>query len=260
MVVVTDGVTHALEAVELDRFNKNAPTQMRQKFCDKTIADYVDVLDDDRELPPITVYYDDISSDYWIIDGWHRFYAHDNFKAHSIDCVIVDCTARGAIEMALSVNSDHGLPLTLADRQHKVEIALEDDEWGRLSDRDLSKLCKVTRRLVKKVRAAQLEDVDEPSDMEPEEQEEFPVAPSANGVLTPKPITDVGWAEEPSDLTAPTPKPSKNGKKGNNPTQNKALQDKWFAWVRAMDKAGYMRKYIEKETDAISEIMKPIWG
>ena len=55
---------------------------------------------------------------------------------------------------ALSANATHGQPRTNADKRRSVELAF--DEWPKLSDREIARICAVNPSLVADVRKAKV--------------------------------------------------------------------------------------------------------
>jgi DNA repair exonuclease SbcCD ATPase subunit len=52
----------------------------------------------------------------------------------------------------MSANAKHGARRTNADKRHAVLMALEDEEYKRLSDHEIAELCRVTQPFVSKIR------------------------------------------------------------------------------------------------------------
>jgi hypothetical protein len=62
-------------------------------------------------------------------------------------------TRRDAILHAAGANADHGLRRSNDDKRRAVQMLLQDEEWGRWSDREIARRCKVSHPLAAKLRA-----------------------------------------------------------------------------------------------------------
>ena len=74
-----------------------------------------------------------------IIDGVHRFYAATFIGKPTISCTLFDGDAHEALLEAIHRNVEHGLPLSLKERQMAARRVLSRcEEW---SDRKIARLC-----------------------------------------------------------------------------------------------------------------------
>jgi hypothetical protein len=149
------------DIVALDEVRVDGGTQSRVAFDADAITEYAEamradasglVLDGDGEPWPPLVVFDDGES-LWLADGFHRLRAA---KSKGLGAFQIDKRAgelRDAIRLSLSVNHKNGVRRTNADKKLSVERALQDPEWGKLSDRALSDLCKVSAPTVARHRA-----------------------------------------------------------------------------------------------------------
>ena len=55
-------------------------TQARAKIDDDVVQEYAAHMRDGDQFPPITVFHD--GSDYWLGDGFHRYFATKIGRAH----------------------------------------------------------------------------------------------------------------------------------------------------------------------------------
>lgn len=79
------------------------------------------------ELPPIVIHRETMT----VIDGVHRLRAVENSGATHISAVLFNGDEREAFVLAVKLNSNHGLPLSLADRKAAALHMLADfPEWS----------------------------------------------------------------------------------------------------------------------------------
>ncbi|MFD8228186.1 ParB N-terminal domain-containing protein [Streptomyces massasporeus] len=79
------------------------------------------------ELPPIVIHRKTMT----VIDGVHRLRAVENSGATHINAVLFNGDEREAFVLAVKLNSNHGLPLSLADRKAAALHMLADfPEWS----------------------------------------------------------------------------------------------------------------------------------
>jgi len=135
--------------LELTKVQKKG-TQVRVSTNEATIAEYVESIESGAQFPPIIVYFD--GENYWIADGWHRFFAHERSGCITILAEVRKGGEQDALQCGLGANSTHGLPRNNADKRNVVEIALAHPEWSKLSTREIADLCAVSHNLVAEVR------------------------------------------------------------------------------------------------------------
>ncbi|MFJ5731745.1 ParB N-terminal domain-containing protein, partial [Streptomyces paradoxus] len=79
------------------------------------------------ELPPIVIHRKTMT----VIDGVHRLRAVENSGATHISAFLFNGDEREAFVLAVKLNSNHGLPLSLADRKAAALRVLADfPEWS----------------------------------------------------------------------------------------------------------------------------------
>ena len=125
--------------------------QARSRMDPQVIKDYEGLISEGVEMPPIKVV--SIQNQLYVVDGFHRVHAYRNQGRDRIEAEVIESTAQDALILAISANQAHGLRRSIQDRNKAVEMALEDIELARQSDRQLAKLCGVSQPLVSSVRA-----------------------------------------------------------------------------------------------------------
>lgn len=146
------------QMLPVDLIRLDGGTQMRARINMDTVAQYADDMAAGDKFPAIHVV-QDVDGVYWCADGEHRVLAHKMVYPESsavvppIEAVVHDGTRRDAMLYAATANKTHGLPRTNADKRHAVEQFLRDEEWGKLSDREVAQMAGVSHPYVAKVRA-----------------------------------------------------------------------------------------------------------
>jgi hypothetical protein len=126
--------------------------QPRAALEEDRVAEYVEAMMRVDKFPPPVVFQDK-QKRYWLADGFHRYHAAVRLKRKAIECIVHPGELRDAILYSSSANATHGLPRSNADKRRAVTKLLNDEEWGKWSDRDIGRRCNVTHDLVGKVRA-----------------------------------------------------------------------------------------------------------
>jgi hypothetical protein len=128
--------------INLAKIRIDGDTQSRESLKEATVLDYTEKLMEGETFKPVKVFYD--GKDWWLADGFHRYFAHKRAKIDAINADIVNGTKRDAWEYSLGANHDHGLPRSNEDKRRSIARALADVELSMLSNKDLAKICKVS--------------------------------------------------------------------------------------------------------------------
>lgn len=124
--------------------------QSRVALSQDKIAEYAEMMEDGIEFSPVQIV--DDGKKFYMWDGFHRYHAAVKAGRTTIDAAIKKGTYRNAFVWSLGANSNHGLPVTNADKRLKVTRALADVELSLWTDQEIAKACGVTRVMVYKMR------------------------------------------------------------------------------------------------------------
>lgn len=149
--------------LKLEQILIDKGTQTRDEIDQKTVTEYAEVLLNKESLPPVIVFHDGIN--YYLADGFHRYFAHKQTKTPTIEADVINGTLRNALEYALGTNDKHGLKRSIKDKRKAVLIALDDVEWGSLTNREIAKLCRVSHTFVNSIK----EELEKPKQAKPKE-------------------------------------------------------------------------------------------
>ncbi len=143
--------------IEISRINILGGTQPRVELNQETVAEYRDAYRAGAVLPPVTLFFD--GTEYWLADGFHRFFAARDAGLTSIYEDIIPGTQRDAILYSLSANSKHGLKRSNADKRKAVQTLLDDPEWAKWSSNEIAKRCAVSNHFVDDLRKSYLGEI-----------------------------------------------------------------------------------------------------
>ena len=126
--------------IQISQIHSSDKTQSRVKLNQSVLEDYTQLLNDsDFSFPPISVLLDnEDETKFYIYDGYHRLEAHKRKQRNEIFVEVTGIgNLRDAILQSLSVNSEHGLRRSNADKRKAVMTLLTDKDWNRWSIRSL---------------------------------------------------------------------------------------------------------------------------
>lgn len=138
-----------MKSLKLDLIVTTAGTQIRASINADAVDEYAEAMRDaGNNFPPVVVFHD--GSEYILADGFHRVMAASRNGFKDINADIRKGGKADALKYALGANSTHGIPRTNRDKRRSVELALE--QWPKLSDVEVGKICAVGKTLVGEVR------------------------------------------------------------------------------------------------------------
>jgi hypothetical protein len=144
--------------IKVSMVHTDGGTQARAGLHEHTVQEYKETMTaaGGWPFPPIVLVYD--GDKHWLADGFHRVAAARALGWSHVLATIQPGTRRDAILVAAGANADHGLRRSNDDKRRAVQMLLQDEEWGRWSDREIARRCKVSHPMVAKLRAELAED------------------------------------------------------------------------------------------------------
>jgi preprotein translocase subunit YajC len=140
-----------MDKVKIEQIRLDGGTQSRAEMNMTTVEEYAEAMKEGAQFPPVIVFYD--GQDYWLADGFHRVAAAKKAELIEIAADVRQGEKRDAVLMSVSVNSNHGLRRTQADKRRAIEVLLRDDTWREWSDREIARRVSVDHKTVGSVRA-----------------------------------------------------------------------------------------------------------
>jgi cell division protein FtsB len=136
--------------IQLKQIRLDGNTQPRVQLNEEVVAEYTESINQGAEFPPVTVFHD--GSDYWLADGFHRYFAHKRAAKTEIEADVRTGTLRDATLHSVGANGQHGLRRTNEDKRRAVMILLNDIEWSEWSDSEIARRCEVSHQTVARVK------------------------------------------------------------------------------------------------------------
>ena len=136
--------------LSLEKIKIDGGTQSRAKIDQDVVAEYADNMRDGAKFPAVIVFHD--GAEYFLADGFHRYFAAKKAGSPGIKCDVREGTLRDAILYSFGANADHGLRRTPADKRKAVIAMLSDIEWQDWSDREIARQCCVSHPFVAAIR------------------------------------------------------------------------------------------------------------
>ena len=129
-------------------------TQARLKLDQDVVKNYAEAMREGAEFPPVIVYHD--GSDYWLADGFHRYFAVKNNATTTIEADVRTGTLRDAILFSFSANdpTKRGLSPTAEDLRHMIRNMLLDEEWSKWTNSEIARHVGVSKMTVGRVKAS----------------------------------------------------------------------------------------------------------
>lgn len=136
--------------IGLDKIRIDGGTQSRVKIDENVVAQYADEMLNGDLFPPVVLFHDGV--DYWLADGFHRYFANKRINSPGISADVKEGSVRDAILHGIEANNKHGLRPTNEDKRKGVITMLKDIEWQDLSNREIGRICGVSHTLVNAIR------------------------------------------------------------------------------------------------------------
>ena len=139
-------------AIKLSAVVVNKDYQPRIKLNEVEVQNYMDLISEGTEFPPIVVFKKS-EENYILASGFHRFDANKRLELTEISAEIRTGNHIDILVEAIQSNAKHGIRLTNEDKWHSVTLILKDIEAKNWADNHIANLCGVSNHLVKKIRS-----------------------------------------------------------------------------------------------------------
>lgn len=136
--------------LKLKQIRTDGGTQARVRMCQDTIAEYASKMSDGVVMPPVVVFFD--KKEYWLADGFHRYFAAKSNGDLEIECDVHDGTVEDAMLYSFSANGGRGLSMTPEDNYSIVSRMLAHPKWKSWTDSAIAKHIHVSNSTVGRIR------------------------------------------------------------------------------------------------------------
>jgi DNA-binding transcriptional regulator YhcF (GntR family) len=123
--------------LELAVVRIDGDTQARVGLDQDVVAEYALAMQDGDKFPVMVAFHD--GSDYWLADGFHRFFARKANGELEAEFDVKQGTQRDALLYSFGANGIRGLKLTAEDIRNIITRMLQDEEWRSWSDVQIAK-------------------------------------------------------------------------------------------------------------------------
>lgn len=125
-------------------------TQARAELNQDVVGEYAEHIREGEKFPPVTVYHD--GSDYWLADGFHRYFAHQRAGIVSIEAEVINGTKDDAILFSFGANKARGLSMTTQDYRNIIARMLNHPEWSKWTQATIAKHIGVSKMTVSRIK------------------------------------------------------------------------------------------------------------
>jgi DNA repair exonuclease SbcCD ATPase subunit len=142
-----------MKKINLDVIRIDGETQPREELDQEMVAEYAEFMRDGIKFPPVRVFFD--GSNYWLVDGFHRYFATKSNGFVSIEAEVKEGTLREAQLESMTANSkQHGKPTSAKDKRRSANRMLKDEEWTGWSNAKIAEWVGVSAMTVGRLRVA----------------------------------------------------------------------------------------------------------
>jgi transposase len=140
--------------IPLNRIRIDCGTQSRIKIDQEMITTYAEAMKRGEKFQPILVFQETSESDYILVDGFHRYYAHQKIQPEMLIAAEVKAgNISDARWASFEANATHGMPRSNDDKHRAVELAILHQHGQNLSNYLIAEHVKVSESTVRRIRS-----------------------------------------------------------------------------------------------------------
>ena len=136
--------------LELASIRLDGGTQSRLELNQEVVNEYAEHMAEGDVFPAVIVFQD--GANYWLADGFHRYFAIKKNKGKTINADVQVGTQEEAILFSFTANSNRGLRMTSADKRNIVIRMLTNKTWGGWTDAAIARHVGITGMTVGRIR------------------------------------------------------------------------------------------------------------
>jgi hypothetical protein len=143
-----------MKKINLLNLRLDGGTQARLTLNQDVVKDYAEHMREGAVFPPLIVFHD--GSEYWLADGFHRYFALKSNATASVECDIRSGTQRDAVLFSFGANegSKRGLPPSFEDNRNSIIKMLNDEEWSKWTNTAIAKHIGVSNMTVGRIKSS----------------------------------------------------------------------------------------------------------
>jgi hypothetical protein len=138
------------KTLDLADITADVRCQSRTELDDALVAEYAEQITVGTAFPPLMAIQGEEGT--YLYDGFHRYYALKRAGRTSAKVDISPGTLRDAVLNSAGANATHGKRRTSADKRRSAETLLNDSEWSKWSDNEISRRCMISPSTVGTIR------------------------------------------------------------------------------------------------------------
>ena len=139
-----------MKQINIHNIRTDGGTQSRVSLNQDVVNEYAELMAEGVKFPALAVYHD--GSDYWLVDGFHRYFALKKNGASLVEIDATTGTLRDAQLKSKAVNHDHGLRRTSADIHKAIKDMLADEEWSKWSLGEIAKWVGTSKTTIHRIK------------------------------------------------------------------------------------------------------------
>lgn len=171
-----------MELLKLSDIIVDGGTQARSELIQSLITKYADQMKEGAIFPPVVVFHD--GDDYWLADGFHRYYAAKSLGHLEIQALVHGGDQRSAKLFGMEANRTHGMPMSAAEVRANIVTMLKDPEWGLWSLRKIADHVGASHMTVARVKESLGSEAKEPAP-KPKKEPKVPDGSKKDPAVTP---------------------------------------------------------------------------
>ena len=141
-----------IKHIKISAIRIDGGTQARLKLDQDVVKEYAECMKDGDKFPPVTVFYD--GSEYWLANGFHRYFATKSNGELEIECEVKQGTLDDAVLYAFSADGRQGLSRSAEDNRNIIIRMIQHPVWGKWSNAEIAKHVGVSKMTVGRVKAS----------------------------------------------------------------------------------------------------------
>ena len=141
-----------MKKIDISAIRTDGGTQARLKLDYDVVKEYAECMKDGDKFPPVTVFHD--GSEYWLANGFHRYFATKSNGELEIECEVKQGTLDDAVLYAFSADGRQGLSRSYEDKRSIIIRMLQHPVWGKWSNAEIAKHVGVSKMTVGRVKAS----------------------------------------------------------------------------------------------------------